>query len=327
MRIIKSYIILLALALCACSSELPQIKVTVHACASPIEGRAAAACVAIDSTIYVLCGRSQTSAVNATMLVYDAALDEWSQVATSMPARVNATATTMDGNIYVGLGYGGKSIYDEQMYLRDFYRFEPENNSWTRLADYPSGNTVAAISFSDGQYIYVGFGFHSFTHELYRYNPKNDAWEQVSKHLSASDYPPRVMSPIAGVVGTRYFVGTGFRNFVGSFMAEYIPASDSWEKRTPVPGKARHNAAATATDEQLFVFGGWHYGDSLTTGFHYDDILSYSPDKDQWTSYGTMPDGQAENRVAARIGNTIYFGLGEDQHSKLLTNFYCFEVK
>lgn len=287
----------------------------------------AAAYAAVDSVIYVFCGRSEEHAVNTSMLVYNAATDSWSQVQTPLPARVHPTATTLNGDIYVGLGYSGDGIYKEESFRRDFYRYEPATGTWKRLADYPSGNTVAAISFSDGQYVYAGFGYRSFTHELFRYDPATDKWEQFSKNLSSSDFPPRVMSPIAGAVGQRYFVGTGHRNWVGSFMAEYLPASDTWEKRTSVPGKARHNAASTTTDERLFVLGGWHYGDSLTSGFHFDDILAYSPENDTWSSFGTMPCGPAENHIAATVGNTIYFGLGEDQHGKLITKFYRFEVK
>ena len=113
---------------------------------------------------------------------------------------------------------------------------------------------------------------------------------------------------------------------MSSFLAEYLPSSDSWEERAAVPGKSRHNAACTTTEDRLFVFGGWHYGDSLTNGFHYEDILSYTPSDDVWTSFGTMPDGPSENRIAARIGNTIYFGLGEDKSGHLLRNFYRFDL-
>ena len=323
----RGHIILLAILLIGCSRELPQRDVVITPCAMPPEGRVGVAYTAIDSTVYVLCGRSESHAVTSSALVYDASADQWTEAQTPIPARVHATAITLNGDLYVGLGYGGAGIYKDESFLRDFYRYEPATNSWIRLADYPSENTVAPISFTDGQYIYVGFGYRHFTHELFRYDTEKDEWTQVSKGLSSSDFPPRVMSPIAGNVANRCFVGSGHRNNVGSFFAEYIPADDRWEKRTAVPGKARHNAACTTTDEMLFVFGGWHYGDSLTTGFHFDDILAYKPEEDKWLSYGTMPDGKAESRVAARIGNTVYFGLGEDQHGKILKHFYRFEVK
>ena len=313
--------------LVGCSADLPQRDVTIYRCAKAPEGRAAAAYTALDSSIYVFCGRSKEHIVNASILVYHADKDSWSRILTSIPPRVHPTATTLNGAIYFGLGYSGEGIYKDDAFLRDFYRYEPATDTWTRLADYPSGNTVAAISFTDGQDIYVGFGYHNFTHELFHYSVEQNTWTQVSTSLDRSDYPPRVMSPISGTVGQRYFVGTGHRNWVGSFLAEYLPASDSWEKRTPVPGKARHNAACTTTDDRLFVLGGWHYGDSLTNGFHFEDILAYDPDNDAWSSFGTMPCGPAENHIAATIGNTIYFGLGEDQHGKLIIDLYRFDVQ
>lgn len=311
----------------ACSKELPQRDTTITPCAAAPEGRAGAAYAALGNDVYILFGRSEKHDVTSTILRYNAAQDTWTTLTTPLTARVHPTALALDGAIYVGLGYAAKGIYSEDSYLRDFYRYEPVTDTWTQLADYPSGKTVAAISFSDGQYIYAGFGFRGFTHELFRYDPAADKWQEMSTTLKASDFPPRAMSPVAATVGGRHFVGTGFRNHVSSFWAEYFPASDSWAERTATPGKNRHNAACTATDSQIFVFGGWHYGDSLTTGFHYEDILCYTPADDAWSSFGTMPDGPSENRVAARIKNTIYFGLGEDKDGKLLTNFYRFEVQ
>jgi N-acetylneuraminic acid mutarotase len=277
--------------------------------------------------VYVICGRSEQHAVTNTILRYDPALNSWTDIPTPLTPRVHATATSLNDCIYTGLGFASKGIYTDDSYLRDFYRYEPATNTWTKLADYPSDKTVAAVSFSDGTYIYVGFGYHGFSHELFRYDPEADTWKQVAASLKDSDFPPRVMSPVAGAVGGRCFVGTGFRNHVSSFWAEYIPANDKWEERTAVPGKSRHNAACTATDDKLFIFGGWHYGDSLTNGFHYEDILCYTPADDKWSSYGSMPDGPSESRIAVRINNTVFFGLGEDKSGHLLTNLYRFEVQ
>lgn len=316
---------LLTLA-CSCSKELPQRDITISACAPAPEGRAAAAYTALGNNVYVLFGRSEKQSVTNSILRYDATQDAWTTISTPLTARVHPTAITLNGAIYVGLGFAAKGIYVEDSYLRDFYRYEPATDSWTQLADYPSGKTVAAVSFSDGQYIYVGFGFRGFSHELFRYDPAANSWQELSANLKASDFPPRAMSPVAGAVDGRYFVGMGFRNHISSFWAEYFPASNSWAERTPTPGKNRHNAACATSDKQLYLFGGWHYGDSLTTGFHYEDILCYTPAEDEWTACGTMPDGPSENRVAARIGNTIFFGLGEDKSGNLLTNFYRFEM-
>ena len=65
-----------------------------------------------------------------------------------------------------------------------------------------------------------------------------------------------------------------------------------------------------------------HYGDTLTTGFYFNDILRYSPEADQWALCGTLPCGTMENGAACAIGNRIYFGLGEDKNGKLHTHWY-----
>ena len=286
----------------------------------------AAAYAAVDSVIYIIGGRTEEYTVTSTVLRYNAADDTWSKAGTPMKPRVNATATTLNGCIYVGLGFSGYSINYDDSYLRDFYRFDPSDGTWTRLADYPSDKTVAAVSFSDGQYIYAGFGYRGYGNELFRYNPATDTWTAIEQPAKGY-YPPRVMSPIAATIGQRCLIGTGYHPYAGSYLAEFSPADNTWQERKAVPGKARHNAACTSTDDRMFVFGGWHYGDSLTNGFHFEDILCYTPEDDSWSCYGIMPDGPSENRFAARVGNRIYFGLGEDKHGHLLRNLYYFESR
>ena len=326
MTIKHLHIALIAILLSACSSRLPEVETTIHPCASAPESRVAAAYAAVDSVLYLIGGRTEEHMVTSTVLRYNAAKDTWSKTVTPMKPRVNATATTLNGCIYVGLGFDGTSINRNESYLRDFYRFDPSNSSWTRLEDFPSDKTVAAVSFSDGQYVYVGFGYRGFSNELFRYDPASDTWSQVEQ--PAKGYtPPRVMSPIAATIGQRYLIGTGYHPFVCSFLAEFSPADNSWTERKAVPGKARHNAACASTDDRMFVFGGWHYGDSLTNGFHFEDILCYTPENDSWSCYGIMPDGPSENRFAARVGTRIYFGLGEDNHGKYLRNLYYFESR
>lgn len=302
------------------------METDIHRCASAPESRVAAAYAAVDSSIYIIGGRTEEYKTTSTILRYNALTDTWSKSATPIQSRVNATATALNGCIYVGLGFSGGSIDRSESYLRDYYRFDPSDKSWTRLADYPSDKTVAAVSFSDGRYIYVGFGYRGFGNELFRYDPETDSWSSIAQP-SKGYCPPRVMSPIAGTVGQRCLIGTGHHPFEGSWLAAFSPADNSWQEQKAVPGKARHNAACATTDDRLFVFGGWHYGDSLTNGFHFEDILCYTPDNDSWSCYGMMPDGPSENRFAARVGNRIYFGLGEDQHGHYLRNLYYFESR
>lgn len=283
----------------------------------PDGGRACAMCFAEDSMVYIVGGRLQDGSFSSTILVYNTLTDQWNtKNPPPITPRVNGTVCTTSQGVYLGLGWANGYIHTDSLYLRDWWHYTPCTNTWTRLADFPSDKTAAAVSWSDDQYIWVTSGFHGYTNEVWRYDIDANSWSLINPPT-----PQRVMSPIAAVCNGRYFYGTGFYNYSRSDWWEWFP-DGSWERRSSLPGKGRHNAACSATSKSVWVFGGWHYGDSLTTGFYYEDILRYTPYNDQWTYCGTIPCGTTENGVACAVGDQVYFGLGEDKHGKIHPHWY-----
>lgn len=286
----------------------------------PDGGRACATCFVVDSVIYIAGGRLKDGSFSTKIFGYTTSKNQWDKsISLPIPPRVNGTACVTSQGVYLGLGWAKGSIHADSLYLRDWWHYIPNTNTWTRLRDFPSDKTVAAISWNDDQHIWITCGFHGYTNEVWRYDITTNSWTHVSP-----SYPQRVMSPISATCDNRYFCGTGFYNYSRNDWWEWMP-NGNWERRSSVPGKGRHNAACSATNKSVWVFGGWHYGDSLTTGFYYDDILRYAPDEDQWTYCGTIPCGTTENGVACAVGNQIYFGLGEDKHGKIHPNWYMID--
>lgn len=316
---VERYIVLLAVVLAACQ-RVPEDPKAVRACADAPQGRACAMCFAADSTVYIAGGRVQDGRYPTTMLRYDAAKDRWDETAAlPITPRVNGTVCATEQGVYMGLGFAGGSVHYDSVYLHDWWHYEPATDTWTRLADYPAPQTAAAVSWYDGQQIWVACGFHEYTQDVWRYEIAQDRWIRAEEQS-----PIRVMSAVAAQCDGRYFVGTGFHNTSHSYWYEWLE-DGRWVKCASVPGKGRHNAACSATDNAVWLFGGWHYGDSLTTGFYYEDILRYSPANDQWTLCGTIPCGTTENGVACTVGERVYFGLGEDKNGHIHTEWYYIE--
>lgn len=315
-------LILIAVYLTACH-HIPEITLDVRTCPSPPEGRASAICFAIEDTVYILGGRNSENQKTSTLMKYSHAKQTWSEVQpTPLTARVNGVAYSNANIAYVGLGYTGASIYEDKNHLRDWWKYNPKTQQWTRLADFPTNKTVSAVAFGNDQCIWVGFGFNGFSDELWCYSIEDNEWREET-HQKV--WPRRLMGSVATSVGNRHYLGTGYRRHAFSEWWEWLEEEHCWESRSPVPGKGRHNAACAATSEVCWVIGGWHYGDSLTNGFHYADILRYSPLSDQWTVCGTIPCGGTENGVACGIGNTLYFGLGENEKGELHQKWYSIE--
>ncbi len=303
--------------------NIPDERLPIHECATPPEGRACAICFALTDTVYVVGGRIADGKYSHTMMLYTPSDDYWiNNIATPLRARAHGVACCNTNVAYLGLGYAGGGIYGDSTYLRDWWRFEPAKRRWTRLADFPSNKTVSAVAFADEQYVWVGFGFNGFSDELWRYSIIEDEWELVPHQKI---WPGRLMAQVAVNADGRFFQGTGFLTRSRNDWWEFFPEDQHWERRSSLPTAGRHNAACATTDDAVWILGGWHYGDSLTDGYHFADILRYTPSNDRWTKCGVMPCGVTENGVAAGIGNKLYFGLGENDKSVLHQNWYCLE--
>lgn len=319
MRVIWLLVVLLVVG----CRHIPDDILPIEECAMPPEGRASAMCFALTDTVYVISGRLENGEYSKTMMLYAPSEDSWiNDISIPLQARAHGVACSNIHAAYVGLGYAGGSIYGANAYLRDWWRFESKGRRWTRLADFPSDKTVSAVAFADEQYVWVGFGFNGFTDELWRYSIADDEWELVPQNKK---WPDRLMAPVAANTDGRYFQGIGFHTRSRNDWWEFFPEDQHWERRSSLPSAGRHNAACAATDDAVWVLGGWHYGDSLTDGYHFADILRYTPSDDQWTRCGAIPCGVTENGVAIGVDNRLYFGLGENDKCVLHQNWYCLE--
>lgn len=318
----KVVYILLCLLLAACSAE-PEIEKTIHECPAPPEGRASAICFALGDTIYVVSGRGQDGKYRSTMMSYSTASGQWTNnINTPLEARVNGVVCCTSKAAYLGLGFNGGSIYRNESYCKDWWCFKPSEHQWKRLADFPSDKTVSAVAFGDEDNIWVGFGFNGFGDELWCYSIAEDRWEAIAHQET---WPKRLMAPVATACNGHFYQGTGFRRYEYSDWWEFFPSDNHWEPHASIPGKGRHNSTCAATSKSIWVIGGWHYGDSLTTGFHFEDIQRYSPQDDHWTRCGTIPCGVTENGAACAVGNRVYFGLGENDKSEIHPHWYYIE--
>lgn len=133
--------------------------------------------------------------VNALWL-YDPHLDLWSRKA-DMPggARYSHTDFTIGNKAYVGLGYGENS--NPGGYFNDFWVYDSDTDSWSKIADYPGGRKLNALSFPVGGKGYVIGGdtdTYQYSMELWEYDPvlnswvrKNDLAFPVSSDIELSD--------------------------------------------------------------------------------------------------------------------------------------------
>lgn len=287
-------------------------------------GRSSAVAFAIGGKGYVALGRNDASTGQLNdVWEYDPATDEWAEKA-FFPgvARVKACAATLGGRAYVGLGFNAESlVYNSDACLKDFWMYDPTTDSWTQLADYPSNATIACVTFTFGNSIYIGSGFNEkgFTNEFWKYSPEKNAWTRLNQFKGHGR-----AGAVACADNGQVFFGTGYRTLNENDWWEYFPDTDTWKELKEIPASGRVNGIGITVDKRHFVGTGRHFGGTLTTGTALSDILEYDATNNEWHKRGSIPqNGKRENAVAFTINGVGYIGLGED--SSVLSDFWSFK--
>lgn len=308
----------------ACDGTQPEMQLTIVECATMPSPRAAAVSFAIDKKAFVFGGRDQTGKYLNDLWLYDSPNDHWQSLgATPLEGRVNATACVYQGKAYVGLGFNGQ-YSNSTGYLTDWWCYNPADNSWTQLSNFPASTTAHAISLVGDGELYVGYGFCStYERDMYRYTIETNKWEFIDVHLDrkAFTFPIRSFGGVGATCQGRHFAGTGFRTYSLNWWGEFNPIGE-WIKRKDVPNK-RTIATCSATDNFVYVIGGMDFGGVNTDGKVLNDIQQYNPENDTWQKVGILPNGGRMNHIAFRIGNRIYTGLGENEDIQICGNMYC----
>lgn len=302
----------------ACDDNAVLAPKNFTTCAPIPVARASASVFVMDDFAYVLAGRDVRSAYLKDMWKYDTQRDKWQQLSdVPFKGRAKGVAGVVNGKAYFGLGFNGH-VYDDTCYLRDFWMFDPNTESWSRKADFPNNRTGVAASFVDGAYIYVLFGFYDyFTTDVYRFNTATEHWEEIKW----GDLTSRA-GAVACKAGNRFFAGTGYNTSNLNDWYEYMPQSNEWKKKKPMPDKGRVFATAAAVDNKIFVLGGRLFGGTETRQHFYDCIYEYDVDKNSWTKGSELPAGGRENLISFTLNNAVYFGLGQNEKGEILNDMY-----
>lgn len=127
-------------------------------------------------------------------------------------------------------------------------------------------------------------------------------WEQLE------DYPFPVYSPYSMVVDERVFAGGGITESIpftfASEFHEYVPATDTWVPRAPLPGPERYGARGFGLAGRGYVCLGWSEGTPLS------DLWAYDPASDSWTEKAPFPGDPRYTAISVATSTKGYVGLG-----------------
>ena len=224
-------------------------------------------------------------------------------------ARSNHGMAELDGKLYV---YGGTAQYVG--YLDDFWRYDPESNSWQQLTSlFPARAYVSLVG--HGGYIYAFGGSASGTYNyMHRYDPVLNKWSVLATGPSA-----RYGATAAAYDGKIYIFGG---NTAGSSTGItelwcYDIAANTWtQKQGVAPGRYASSGG--------FIGGELYIGLGASSG-SCPYVDKYNPVTNTWArvSTTTLPTRLWESGavVAGKLyffGGDVYEGAGATTRGDLV---------
>lgn len=285
----------------------------------PVSGIAGGVTFEINNKIYYCCGKTQWLTDDSFVpyvFEYDIATGQWSRK-NDFPGvwRSSAVCFTINGEAYMGLG-----IRDEIHKVEipssasDFWKYNPQNDKWTKLNDFPGlpRRVGAAFSYNNKGYVMMGSGYGFFT-DSWRYTPETDQWEPLS------DFPGEGRNDlhIARQDHIVYMYYSTKQSFDSNEIWKYDLNEDSWKYMD----KFENHAIVSFCDNNKSYFI-----DRNSTFFQFIPDQNISIRKPDFQ--GMERAGFAETGVQIIVGNKIYFGAGSvGEFGGCINDFWSYDIE
>ncbi len=186
---------------------------------------------------------------------------------------------------------------------KDFWEYDPTNNTWTPKADFGGDGRIMAVGFSIGNKGYIGTGvIASNSNDFWEYDPSKNLWTKKA------DFPGIERWAAVGFsIGNKGYIGTGgngirpFKDFW-----EYDPSNNTWTQKADFPGTARSGAVGFSIGSKGYIGLGWSQDDIKK------DFWKYNPENDSWEQIADLPSTSRQSASGFSIGLKGYVVSGHD---------------
>ncbi len=244
----------------------------------------------LDGLLYVVGGYVSGSYSN-TVQVYDPDDGSWSSTA-PMPSVIIGVSTFTGPYDPVVIGLNGK-LYVMGGYWQGtrnwIHVYDPDDDSWTRLADAPRTFTVWN---AQGGVIQGKIYLNHDSSRILVYDPNTDTWEDRAGGFNSSGVA-------AAVINDKLYMAGGTAGTDNACLV-YDPVAETLSPLANMP-TPRYNAAGVAIAGKFYVFGGYQGGELSTV-----DV--YDPVATTWTTLTSATNVSQEHRGAV-VNGVFYFGV------------------
>jgi len=232
--------------------------------------------------------------------------------------RSEGTSFSINNIGYFGLGK------DEDEYLSDFWKYDPVNNSWTQLGNFPGTPRAfnAYTNTADKGYMGLGSDGKVDYNDFWEYNPSTDTWTQIPDFIGV-----KRREAVAFAIGNTIYVGTGTSEKGDVDHNDFYKYSDGqWSSIAGLTGQKRRSSTAVTLEGKGYLISGFN-----RSGTNIDDFWCYDPASDSWSQLDKLTDDETGvedgsiaryNAVAFVVDSKIYLATGVNRSGNSLSTCY-----
>lgn len=272
------------------------------------------------------------------IVAYDPVTNTWSGKAglpDSVTKHTFGFCFIISNKAYVGLvaNYDSESFEDEENQDQNYqavWEYDATQDKWTQKANFPGVPRVMPFSFAFNGLGYVGGGDTTNdnfgkTHDFWKYDPARDKWTRLN------DFPGNNSVGFTGFsLGAAGYVleagqGIPIAPVSGPYsevLWKYNPASDTWEKKAPLPINNHVSAVVFTIGNKAYAAVGIFPPENMTP-VEKADFWEYDPMTNKWTKKADVGGGVRLLSTGFAVGGKGYVGLGTgDYYEDLKADFW-----
>ncbi len=222
---------------------------------------------------------------------------------------IGAAIFTLGNDVYFVGGHSNAPL--DGIGSKEVWKFEPDYNSWLRMADFPGDPIYFASAFSIDGKGYVGTGYNQ------NGEVRNDFWEynpQVNKWYRKANFPGTARAQAVGfAINNRGYIGTGAS--ATDYYADiysYNPQNNSWQQ-SGIIAQPRKEAFAVVIGNEVFIGGGRSF-----SGWR-SDFYKYDFNNGMFLTMSDLPHSQTGSLACFSINGKGFVGAGRKTISGSLT--------
>jgi N-acetylneuraminic acid mutarotase len=274
-----------------------------------ITGGHAASGFALGNKLYYGLGQNSSFITSSQLWEFDPVTEVWAQMA-SLPglARCGATSFVLNGFGYITCGW---TTTQSATQLNDTWKYDPVNNSWLQVSNFPGSGRYTAAAFVIGNYAYVGTGYTPLKNDFYRYDPLNDTWSPIAQA------PIAIQSAAAFELGGKgYLVAGHTSSGIIDDVFEYNPSLNVWTSKNNYPLPV---AGAFVFKINGIVFCGLGLTSLGPPYIYTSNIYRYDSATDAWTYVSSFPSFGRSTAIGLSYNNDGFIYGGNNQTSGTVT--------